>query len=58
MNFFTNFSKDLGKYLNTDEAIAMGAVYQAAHRSKGFKVKKFIINDINLYPIVVKFLYF
>ena len=31
----------------------MGAVYQAAHLGKGFKVKKFVIKDANLYPIQV-----
>ncbi|XP_033106267.1 hypoxia up-regulated protein 1-like [Anneissia japonica] len=46
---------ELGKNINADEAAAMGAVYQAAHLSKGFKVKKFIVKDANLYPIVVDF---
>ena len=32
---------DLGRNLNTDEAAAMGAVYQAAYMSKGYQVKKF-----------------
>ncbi|MCP9266037.1 alpha-1,2-Mannosidase [Dirofilaria immitis] len=41
----------IGKFLNTDEAIAMGAVYQAAHLSKGFKVKKFGIRDLQIFPI-------
>ena len=44
---------DLGKSLNTDEAPALGAVYQAAFQSKGYKVKKFYIKDLNLYPLVV-----
>ncbi|KAM3726346.1 Hypoxia up-regulated protein [Dirofilaria immitis] len=47
--------KELGKFLNTDEAIAMGAVYQAAHLSKGFKVKKFGIRDLQIFPIQVDF---
>uniref|UniRef100_A0A914VZ10 Hypoxia up-regulated protein 1 n=1 Tax=Plectus sambesii TaxID=2011161 RepID=A0A914VZ10_9BILA len=47
--------KELAKFLNTDEAIAMGAVYQAAHLSKGFKVKKFVAKEINLFPIQVDF---
>jgi hypoxia up-regulated 1 len=45
----------LGKNLNTDEAPALGAVYQAAYQSKGYKVKKFYIRDANIYPIVVDF---
>ena len=45
----------MGKNLNTDEATALGAVYQAAFQSKGYKVKKFYIKDVNLYPIVVDF---
>ena len=46
---------ELGKSLNTDEAAAMGAVYQAAAISKGFRVKKFLIKDANQYPINVLF---
>ncbi|UYV71496.1 HYOU1, partial [Cordylochernes scorpioides] len=46
---------DLSKSLNTDEAAAMGAAYQAAHLSKGFKVKTFLVRDLNLYPIQVEF---
>jgi hypoxia up-regulated 1 len=45
--------KELGKNLNTDEAMALGAVYQAAYQSKGYKVKKFYIRDLATYPIVV-----
>jgi hypoxia up-regulated 1 len=41
--------------LNTDEAPALGAVYQAAYQSKGYKVKKFYLKDLNVYPIVVDF---
>ena len=48
-------SVELGKSLNTDEAAAMGAVYQAAALSKGYRVKKFLIKDANQYPINVKF---
>ncbi len=33
----------------------MGAVYQAASLSKGYRVKKFLIKDTNQYPINVKF---
>ncbi|XP_053200915.1 hypoxia up-regulated protein 1-like [Panonychus citri] len=46
---------DLGKSVNADEAAALGGAYQAAHLSKGFKVKTFIIKDSNLYPIQVDF---
>ncbi len=49
------FRVELGKSLNTDEAAAMGAVYQAASLSKGFRVKKFLIKDANQYPINVQF---
>ncbi|VDM23372.1 unnamed protein product [Toxocara canis] len=52
--FFKN--KELANFLNTDEAIAMGAVYQAAHLSKGFKVKKFGVHDLHIFPIQVDFL--
>ena len=31
----------------------MGAVYQAAHLSKGFRVKKFLIKDATMFPIQV-----
>lgn len=46
---------ELGKNINADEAAALGAVYQAAHLSKGFKVKKFIVKDASIYPIQVEF---
>ena len=46
---------DLGKGLNTDEAAALGSVYQAAHLSKGFKVKRIVIRDSVIYPVVVEF---
>jgi len=48
-----SFREDLGKGINTDEAAALGAVYQAAHLGKGFKVKKFGIKDATIYPIKV-----
>jgi len=44
----------LGKGINTDEAAALGAVYQAANLGRGFKVKKFGIKDATLYPIKVR----
>ncbi|CAF1187477.1 unnamed protein product [Rotaria sordida] len=46
---------ELGKSLNTDEAAAMGAVYQATTLSKGYRVKKFLVKDANQYPINIKF---
>lgn len=46
---------ELGKSVNTDEAAALGAVYQAAELGKGFKVKKFVVKDANVYPIQVSF---
>ena len=45
---------ELGKSLNTDEAAAIGAVYQAAALSKGFKVKKFGVRDATLFPVQVR----
>ncbi|PIO53687.1 hypothetical protein TELCIR_24970, partial [Teladorsagia circumcincta] len=48
-------SKELGRFLNTDEAIAMGALYQAAHLSKGFKVKPFGVEELVLFPVQVNF---
>ncbi|KAI6232774.1 hypothetical protein M3Y99_00988700 [Aphelenchoides fujianensis] len=47
--------KELARFLNTDEAIALGAVYEAAHLSKGFRVKPFDLQDTLLYPIQVSF---
>lgn len=49
------FGKDLSKSINADEGAAMGAAYQAAYLSKGFKVKTFVVKDANLYPIQVDF---
>ena len=47
------FRSDLGKSINTDEAAALGAVYQAAFLGKGFKVKTFHVRDANIFPINV-----
>ncbi|GAB1601863.1 hypoxia up-regulated protein 1-like [Argonauta hians] len=47
--------KELGKSINTDEAAALGAVYQAAHLSQGFRVKKFAVKETTVYPIIVEF---
>uniref|UniRef100_A0A914I6H6 Hypoxia up-regulated protein 1 n=1 Tax=Globodera rostochiensis TaxID=31243 RepID=A0A914I6H6_GLORO len=38
--------KELSKQLNTDEAIVLGAVYQAARLSKRFTVKYFEVKDL------------
>ncbi|UJR27971.1 hypothetical protein I4U23_009229 [Adineta vaga] len=46
---------ELGKSLNTDEAAALGAAYQAATVSKGYRVKKFLVKDVNQYPFNVQF---
>ncbi|VDO20474.1 unnamed protein product [Heligmosomoides polygyrus] len=49
-------SKELGRFLNTDEAIAMGGLFQAAHLSKGFKVKSFGVEELVVFPIQVNFI--
>lgn len=46
--------EELGMSINTDEAAALGAVYQAAHLSTGFRVKTFAVKDANIYPIQVR----
>ncbi|KAK6034503.1 hypothetical protein COOONC_27992 [Cooperia oncophora] len=48
-------SKEIGRFLNTDESIAMGALYQAAHLSKGFKVKPFDVEELVIFPVQVNF---
>ncbi|XP_069115800.1 hypoxia up-regulated protein 1-like isoform X1 [Argopecten irradians] len=47
--------QELGKSINSDEAAALGAVYQAAHLGKGFKVKMFGIKEGTIFPISVEF---
>lgn len=47
------YRTELGKSINTDEAAAMGAVYQAAYLGKGFKVKTFGVKEASIYPITV-----
>jgi len=47
--------EELGKSINTDEAGALGAVYKAASLMAGFKVKRFIVKDLNMYPVDVQF---
>ncbi|CEF68071.1 Hypoxia up-regulated protein 1 [Strongyloides ratti] len=37
--------KDIGRFLNTDEAASLGAVYYGAYLIKGFQVKKFEIEE-------------
>ena len=44
---------DLGRNLNADEAAALGASYQAAALSSGFKVKTFHVRQSAAYPIEV-----
>ena len=46
--------QELGKGINTDEAAALGAVYQAAHLGMGFKVQKFSVKDCVLFPVQVR----
>lgn len=41
--------------MNTDEAAALGALYQAAHLSKGFKVKKIDVQELVTYPVQINF---
>jgi len=47
--------EELGKNVNTDEAAALGAVYKAADLTAGFKVKRFLVKDLNLFPVDVSF---
>ncbi|CAD5214828.1 unnamed protein product [Bursaphelenchus okinawaensis] len=42
--------KELARFLNTDEAIALGAVYEAATRSKGFRVMSFKVEEKPVFP--------
>ena len=53
-NLSVMYRPELGKSLNTDEAIALGAVYQGAGHTKLFRVKKFIVKDSATYPIQVQ----
>nr|CAH8832307.1 unnamed protein product [Trichobilharzia regenti] len=47
---------ELHKGVNSDEAAALGAVYQAAFHTPGFRVTRFIVKDYNPYPIAVDFM--
>lgn len=49
------WSRELSKNINADEAGALGAAYQAAYLSKGFKVKVFHLKDWNQYQMNVDF---
>ncbi|KAL3070005.1 hypothetical protein niasHS_017294 [Heterodera schachtii] len=40
--------KEISRQLNTDEAIVLGAVYQAARLIKGFRVKQFEVKELFL----------
>jgi len=44
-------AEQLGKSINGDEAACLGASYRAAVLSKAFRVSKFLVKDVNLYPI-------
>ncbi|CDS42119.1 Heat shock protein Hsp70 [Echinococcus multilocularis] len=43
----------LGKNVNSDEAAAMGAIYQAASNTRGFLVKKIVLRGSTRYPLAV-----
>ncbi len=45
--------QELGKSINGDEAAALGAAFQAAAITTGFKVQPFLVRDYALYPIEV-----
>ena len=47
--------KEISKNVNADEAAALGAVYQAAHLSSAFRVKRFVVKDASVFPIDVSF---
>lgn len=51
----TTQKTELAKNINTDEAGALGAVYKAADLTAGFKVKRFLVKDLNLFPIDIQF---
>ena len=47
--------KALSKNFDRDEAAAIGAAVRAADLSVGFKVKKVVLKDVILLPIVIEF---
>jgi len=51
----TSGKSELGRNLNADEAPALGASYQAATLSSGFRVKPFHVKGSAIYPIEINF---
>jgi len=51
----TSGKSELGRNLNADEAPALGASYQAATLSSGFRVKPFHVKGGTIYPIEINF---
>lgn len=49
------FRTELNKGVNSDEAAALGAAYQAAFHTPGFRVTRFVVKDYIMYPIGVSF---
>ena len=45
--------KEFTTTINADESAAMGAVYQGAFLSKGFRIKEIQLQNANIYPIEV-----
>ncbi|KAM3173465.1 hypothetical protein ACTXT7_012448 [Hymenolepis weldensis] len=45
----------VAKSVNSDEAAAMGAIYQAAANTRGFLVKRIVLRDMTRYPIAITF---
>ena len=54
LKFSFAYRPELGKNLNADEAVALGAVYQGAGHSKMFRVKKFLVKEGTVFPIQVQ----
>lgn len=48
-------AKELHKYINTDEAAAMGSAFQAASASSVFRTKEIKLKDANHFPFFVAF---
>lgn len=47
--------KELHKYINTDEAAAMGSSFMAASSSSVFRTKEIKLKDANQFPFFVAF---
>uniref|UniRef100_A0A7E4V2S0 Hypoxia up-regulated protein 1 n=1 Tax=Panagrellus redivivus TaxID=6233 RepID=A0A7E4V2S0_PANRE len=47
--------KEPNRFLNTDESACLGALYQAAFHSKGFKVKPIVVQELVLFPVQIGF---